>query len=603
MSWRQVLRTAGHVPDALRLVLQASVGGTVVLALLTVLAAVMPVALVYVGKLIIDAVVTAAGNPADLAARNTVVELVLLELGLVVAQVVLQRASGLVRQLVGEKLGVHINVLILEKALTLELSHFEDSEFYDRLTRARREASSRPLSVVVQTFSLVQNALSLVGYLVALWALGGWVVGLLVLASLPGFISEVKFSADAFRLRNRQSADSRRLWYLEYVLATDTHAKEVKLFGLGAYFLQRYRDLAVKLFRENSVVAVQRAVWGTLLGLLSTGAFYACYAVIALRAARGEITLGELTLYTLAFRQGQGAFQSVLSSMGSMYESQLYMSNLLDFLKAQVGTTPTLPAPVSVQGAAERGVRFENVTFQYPGASAPALRDVSMFIPAGTSAALVGPNGAGKTTFIKLLTGLYTPSSGRVLLDGKDLRAWDGDALRARMGVIFQDYNRYQLLLRENVGVGAVEQILDETRIRHAVEKGGAEELVRTLPGGLDASLGRWFARGVELSGGQWQSVALARSFMRQDADVLILDEPTAALDAEAEYLVFQRFKELTRGRTSIVISHRFPTVRLADRIFVLADGKLAEQGTHQELLDAGGTYARMFRLQAEGYQ
>lgn len=587
-----------QLPRALGLVWDASPSGVVLMGVLALANAAVPVGLLYVGKLIVDTVVETARSGAPMDRLHM---LVALEGALAAIQMLLSRVGTLARQRVGEKLSILVNVRILEKAVTLDLTHFEDSEFYDRLTRARREASYRPLDVVMQTFGLVQSVLQLTAYLATLSLLGPVVVALLLLAALPSFISELKFTNEAFRVRNWQSADSRKLMYTEHVVATDQHAKEVQLLGLGPYFLTRYRDLAWKIFGENWGVAVKRFAWGSVLSLLGIAAFYACYVSVAVKAAQGSITLGDLTLYALAFRQGQGAFQSVLSALGSMYEDGLYISNLFAFLATPVRAQPAT-APVITAGG-ERGIRFDHVTFQYPGAQKPALEDVDLRIPAGESAALVGNNGAGKTTFIKLLTGLYAPTAGRVLLDGVDVRTIPPDRLRERFAIIFQDYNRYQLPFRDNVGLGALAHLADETRVQAAVDKGGAKEVLAGLKDGLDTQLGKWFIKGTDLSGGQWQKVALSRAFMRESADILVLDEPTATLDPEAEYAVFQRFKELTRGRTSFLISHRFSTVRLADRIYVMEAGKVLEHGTHAELLAAKGKYAHMFELQAAGYR
>jgi ATP-binding cassette subfamily B protein len=511
-----------------------------------------------------------------------------------------QRGLGLVRQLLGARLGIDINVTILEKALGLELRFFEDPDFYDKLTRARREASSRPVALVTESFALVQNAITLVGYGALLLRFSGWAVAGLLLATVPATLAEMRYSKIAFRVRNWRSPESRRLLYLEYVLANDEHAKEVKLFGLGPLLMQRYRELAEQFYAEDRKLAVKRAWITHGLSMLATFAFYGAYASMALMAALGRLTLGNMTLYILAFRQGQSAFQSILAGIGSMYEHNLYMSNLFEYLAlARTGEG-------SVVGGArgqDAEIRFENVGFRYPDKQEWALRGIDLTIAKGESLALVGENGAGKTTLIKLLTGLYTPTEGRVLVGGEDVRAWDVEALRKRIGVVFQDFNQYQLKARENVGFGSVEHLGDQPRIERAVERGGAAELIGTLSGGLDAPLGRWFHEGTELSGGQWQKVALARAFMREEADILVLDEPTAALDAESEHAVFQRFRALAATRTTIVISHRFPTVRMASRIVVLEKGRIVEQGSHEALVAEGGKYARMFALQAEGYR
>ncbi|WP_437621158.1 ABC transporter ATP-binding protein [Sorangium sp. So ce1151] len=611
-----------YTPRTLKLVWRSSRAASVALGALTLVAAVLPLGVAYVGKTITDAVVARDQRAA--------LVWVAVELGLVAALALAQRGLALTRQLLGARLSIDIHALILEKALSLDLAHFEDSEFYDQLTRARREASSRPASVVTESFSLVQNLITLAGYGAMLVGFSAFAVLALLLAAIPATVAEARFSGAAFRLRNWRSPEARRLNYLEYVLANDGHAKEVKLFGLGPMFLERYKALAASFYREDSALAVRRAGWAYGLSLLGTAAFYGCYGAMALGAAAGRLSLGAMVLYVAAFRQGQQAFQAVLAGIGGMYEHNLYMSNLFQYLSiptsapaaladgapaaladgapaaladgSATALSPSASVALSGSGASDRGVRFEGVGYRYPGQSRWALRGIDLHIPSGQSLALVGHNGAGKTTFIKLLTRLYEPTEGRILLDGKDLRAWDLDALRRRIGVVFQDFNQYQLTLRENVGLGSLEHLADGPRIGRAVSEGGADEVVTAVPGGLDAQLGRWFKDGVELSGGQWQKIALARAFMREQADILVLDEPTAALDAEAEHAVFQRFRSLSKGRTTIVISHRFPTVRMADRILVLDGGRIVEEGTHDELVARGERYARMFALQAEGY-
>jgi ATP-binding cassette, subfamily B, bacterial len=603
--WRQRLRGSFvHTGRTLALVWQSSAAGTVGLAALTVVTAALYPASAYVGKLIVDAVVAAqsAVGPGREAALARVLRCVLLEFGTIAAIALTERILSLVRVVVGSRLSVDVNVVILEKALTLDLRHFENPEFYDKLTRARREASSRPLSLVQAHLTIIKGTLQLVGYMALLTRFSPLMMGAVLVASIPSFVSEARFSMYGYRLRNWRSPEARRLNYLEYVLADDEHAKEVKLFGLGPLLLGRYRDLAETFFSEDTRLARRRAGWGYLMSLLSTFTFYGCYALIAASAVRGHLSLGDMTLYLVAFRQAQQAFGGLLNALGGMYEDNLYMSNLFEYLAIPTGG-PARPSPVPVAAVAEEGVRFENVGFRYPDATDWAVRNISAFIPKGQSLALVGENGAGKTTLIKLLTRLYLPTEGRVLLDGRDLADWDEEALRRRIGVIFQDFNQYQFLLRENVGLGSVEHLGDELRVQRAVEQGGARELVGSLRGGLDAQLGRKFKDGVELSGGQWQKVALARAFMREEADILILDEPTAALDAEAEHAVFERFSALAKGRTTILISHRFPTVRMADRILVLEHGRVIEDGSHAELVRAGARYARLFDLQARGYR
>jgi ATP-binding cassette subfamily B protein len=601
--WAQLRESLKHTRMTLRLVWRSSPTQAVALAVLTLVGGLVPLGVAYAGKRIVDAVVSRD--------RGATLRWVLAELGLVVTIALVQRGLGLVRSVLGARLGVDINVTILEKALGLDLRFFEDPEFYDKLTRARREASSRPIALVTTAFGLVQSVITLVGYGALLVRFSGWAVLALCLATVPATIAEMRFSKLAFKIRNWRSPESRRLVYLEYVLANDEHAKEVKLFGIGPMLLDRYKTLSEEFYEEDRKLYVKRATWTQLLSLVGTGTFYAAYAAMALMAAVGALTLGNMTMYVVAFRQGQQAFQSALAGIGDMYEHNLYMSNLWEFLElatagagAQRKAKAQAAAGASATAeAASKGIVLEDVGFKYPGKDAWALRHVNLSIPAGESLALVGQNGAGKTTLVKLLTRLYEPTEGRILLDGRDLREWDHEVLRKRFGVLFQDFNQYQLKIRENVGMGSVEHMLDQPRIERAVEQGGAEEIVASLAGGLDAPLGRWFQDGTELSGGQWQKIALARGFMREEADILVLDEPTAALDAEAEHAVFARFRELTAGRTTIVISHRFPTVRMARDIVVLDHGSVIEHGTHDALVAQGGQYAKMFALQAEGYR
>jgi len=587
-----------YVPRAFALILRTAKFGTLGLLLLTLVAAILPLGIAYVGKALVDAV--------SLRLPDQTLKWVLVELGLVTALALVERGLGLLRTLVGARMSLDINTAILEKTLTLELTHFEDPSVYDQLTRARREASSRPLAMVMETLATARATVTLIGYGALLLQWNAWAVLALAIASLPSAIAEVQFGNIAFRVRNWRSPDTRKLTYLEYVLANDAHVKEVKLFGLGPILLERYRSLGEKFYLEDRGLAVKRASIGWILSLIGTGAFYGCYAWMAIVAARGQITLGDLVLYGVSFRQGQQAFQSILSSLGGMYEHNLYMSNLFTFLAIPTASDAAAARSSTAEKevpALEEGIRFEGVSFRYPGQKNWAIEKLDLTVGRGESVALVGHNGAGKTTLIKLLTGLYTPAEGRIMMYGKNIKDWDQAELRKQIGVVFQDFNRYQLTVRENVGFGSTDDMNDEARLARAVDRGGATEVLAALTNGLDTQLGRWFKDGTELSGGQWQKVALARAFMREEASVLVLDEPTAALDAEAEHAVFERFRLLSKGRTTFLVSHRFPTVRMADRILVLDGGRVIEEGTHAELVAQHGKYAKMFELQAAGYQ
>ncbi len=591
-----VFRYSGR---ALGLVWTTSHTLTIVLASLTLVAGLLPAAIAYLGKLIVDSVVLASRSGVE-AHRLMALGYVGLEAIAVMLLAGSQRGLIVSQSLLRVLLGQRVNVLILEKALTLDLTHFEDSEFYDKLNQARNEASLRPLSLVTRTFGLIQNALSLVTYGGLLLKFSVWAVVVLVVAALPSFIAETRFAGEAFRLFRWRSPETRQQHYLETLIAREDYAMEVQLYQLGPTMLQRYHNIFNQLYGEDRDLTIRRGLWGYLLGLLSTATFYGAYAWIVVETIFGRISLGDMTMYLMIFRQGQSTFSAALTSIGGMYEDNLYLSNLYEFLEQDISKHTGKATRGVIPGD---GIRFENVSFTYPGNPKPALKGISLHLKPGEKLAIVGENGSGKTTLIKLLTRLYTPESGRILLDGLDLQEWDVDVVRRRIGVIFQNFVRYQFTVGENVGVGDVDYLEDEARWEVAAEKGMARPFIESMPEGFGTQLGRWFKGGQELSGGQWQKIALSRAFMRTGADILVLDEPTAAMDAEAEVRIFDHFRTITQNQMVVLISHRFSTVRMADTIVVMSGGELIEQGTHEELLQLGGRYARLFSIQAAGYQ
>lgn len=590
-----------YVREAIGLVWQTDRRLFVALVVLTVGAGLIPAAVAVVGKQIVDAVLHAidTGVRAD---RDLALLWVGLEGVLVAVLAGIRRADQTVQSLLRVLLGHRVNMLIIDKARQLDLTQFEDSATYDRMVQARRGASTRPLGLVRKCFGLVRNGLSLVSYGALLLAFSPLAVLVLALSTLPAFFVETRFADLGFRLFTWRSPERRMQNYLEVVVSREDYAKEVKLLGLGPMLVGRYDDIFQKVFHEEAGLVKRRGFWGYLLGLASTVALYGAYVWIAMSAVAKAITLGEMTMYLMVFKQGQGAFQAILSDVGGMYEDNLYLSNLHAFLETPVRDRTGGVLVGTVPGD---GVRFEDVGFAYPGAPEGqwALQGVDLHLRPGRKLALVGHNGSGKTTLIKLLTGLYLPTVGRIVLDGVDLREWDDAALRARVGVIFQDFVRYQFTVGENVGVGDIDRVEDAEARAEAAEKGMSKDFIEAMPQSWDTQLGRWFRGGQELSGGQWQKIALSRAFMRSDADILVLDEPTSAMDAEAEADIFARMRDLSEDKLAILISHRFSTVRMADEIIVLEGGRIKEQGTHEQLMRDGARYASLFELQARGYQ
>lgn len=600
-KWRQLRQSFTHTPQAVRFVWRTNRWATVGLGLLTLGGALLPASQAWVGKLIVDGVVASIQTGQDAEQVRKVFIYLLLELGLFLLSAAFNHGRRLIQQLIQLQLANRIRAEIIGKALTLDLAYFEDSDFYDRLQNARREGGYKPVELINDTFLIVQNSITLISFALLMLRFSPWLVVVLLATSIPSFIAETRYSERGFRLLTRRAPETRQVNYLSRLLTEDTAAKEIKLFNLGGTLLDRYTTLFDKFFEEDKSLALRRATAGFGLGLIATLGFYGSYAWIVWYTVQGKISLGDMTLYLTIFRQGQSTFQSILAAVGNIYENNLFMANFFEFLCLEplmkiTGQKRKLSLPL------RGGIEFRDVGFRYPDSGEWALRGVNLTIRPGEKVALVGHNGAGKTTLIKLLSRLYDPTEGSILIDDIDIRDLDPLELQQRIGVIFQDFVRYHLPVRENIGFGQIDAMDDVERIAAAARKSGAQAVVEELPEGYETMLGRWFHDGHELSLGQWQKVALARAFMR-DAEILVLDEPTASVDARAEYEIFQNFKALTEGKMAILISHRFSTVRMADRIAVIQEGRIAELGTHDELLSRAGTYAELFSMQAEGYR
>jgi len=600
-QWQKIRTSFTHTPQALRLVWQTNPAATVGLAFLTLAGALLPATQAWVGKLIVDGVVASIQAGHDPDRVSTVFYYLILELILFLLSTAFSHSRRLIQQLIQLQLANRIRAEIIRKALTLEMAFFEHPDFYDRLQNARREGGYKPVELVNDSFQIVQNMITMISFAALMLRFSPWLVVILLATSIPAFIAETRFSEQGFRLLTRRAPETRQINYLARLLTEDSAAKEIKLFNLGEKLLARYVTLFAKFFEEDKSLAVRRAAVGFSLGLIATMGFYGSYAWIVWRTVQGTISLGDMTLYLTIFRQGQSTFQSILSAVGNIYENNLFMANYFEFLDIKPQMSVAAPAkklPVSMA----RGIEFRRVGFRYPDSEEWVLRDVDLSIRPGEKIALVGHNGAGKTTLIKLLSRLYDPTEGVILFDGIDIRDLDPLELRQRIGVIFQDFVRYHLPASENIGFGQIEASDQMDQIIASARKSGAHTMIENLPEGYQTMLGRWFHGGHELSLGQWQRIALARAFMR-DAEILVLDEPTASLDAQTEYEIFRHFQELTEGKMAILISHRFSTVRMADRIVVIEGGRIAEIGSHQELLRREGVYAQLFGMQAEGYR
>ncbi|NCT87526.1 ABC transporter ATP-binding protein [Stenotrophomonas acidaminiphila] len=607
-SFRERMNAMRNLPPFLRQVWQTSPGLTLASLCLRLLRALLPVAMLYVGKLIIDEAVRLAGAGAmpplgeALASGHldTLLELLALELGIAIASDLLGRVVSYADTLLSELFTNATSVRLMEHAAELDLEDFEDPELQDKLDRARRQTMGR-MNLMSQLLGQAQDMVTVISFAAGLVAYAPWLIALLALALVPAFLGESHFNTLGYSLNYSWTPERRQLDYLRQVGASVETAKEVKIFNLHRFLIERYKLLAGRFYQANRRLARKRALWGTVLAALGTLGYYAAYAYIAWRTIRGDFSIGDLTFLSGSFLRLRQLLEGLLTGFSQVAGQALYLDDLFSFfaIEPEIRSRPdALPVPRPIR----QGFVFENVGFRYPDAERWAVRHLDFQLRAGEVIALVGENGAGKTTLVKLLARLYDPDEGRILLDGRDLRDYDLDDLRANMGVIFQDFVRYHLTAGENIGVGQVDAMPDMARIRDAARRALADEVIDALPEGYGQLIGRRFKNGVDLSGGQWQKIAIARAYMR-DAQVMILDEPTAALDARAEFEVFQRFKELSEQRTAVLISHRFSSVRMADRILVLADGRIEASGTHAELMAQGGRYAELFELQAAGYR
>ena len=609
LDLRQRFGAMRNLPPFLREIWASSPWLTSASLALRLVRALMPVATLYVGKLIIDEAVRLVGAhvPHDTLSAawhsgelSHLVQLLVLEFALAIASDLFGRLVAYVDSVLSEKFSNETSIRLMEHAATLDLEDFEDPDLQDQLDRARRQTMGR-MNLLSQLFGQAQTAITVVSFAVGLIAYAPWLMLLLAIAMIPAFVGESHFNAINYSLNFQWTPERRQLDYVRQMGASVETAKEVKIFNLNRFFIERFRTLSQQMFVANRALAARRAFWGTLLSALGTLGYYAAYVYIAWRTVKGDFSIGDLTFLAGSFRQLGNLLENLLVGFSQVAGQALFLEDLYSFydIKPEIASKPdALPIPKPIA----RGFVFENVGFRYPDAEKWALRGVEFELHAGEVLALVGENGAGKTTLVKLLARLYDPDEGRILLDGRDLKDYDLDDLRANIGVIFQDFVRYHLSAGENIGVGDVDDMFNQERIAEAARKGMADEVIASLPNGYDQLIGRRFKTGVDLSGGQWQKIAIARAYMR-DAQVMILDEPTAALDARSEFEVFQRFKDLSEGRTAVLISHRFSSVRMADRILVLANGMVEASGTHAQLMAQGGRYAELFELQAAGYR
>ncbi|MXV15988.1 ABC transporter ATP-binding protein [Hufsiella ginkgonis] len=598
-TFKERLSALGNVPRFLLLVWKTNPGLVITSAVLRVLRSAVPLAILYVGKLIIDHVVLFTREPAGVS-HERLWELVALEFGLAIAADALSRGISLCDSLLGDQFANQSSVKIMRHAAKLDLDQFEDSVFYDKLERARQQTVGRTL-LLSAVMSQAQDLVTMGFLAVGLLAFSPWLIALLLLAIIPSFLGESHFNNQAYVMNRWQTPERRELDYVRYLGASDETAKEIKIFDLSDFIVERFRALSAKFYNENRRLVIRRATWGVFFSMLGSVGYYAAYVIILVRTINGRVTIGELTFLAGSFRQMKGYLEGILTRFTGISQGAIYLGDFFEFFEIQPKIR-TAANPLPFPRPIKTGFTFENVGFRYLNSERWANRGLSFTLHPGEKLALVGENGAGKTTLVKLLARLYDPTEGRILLDGVDLREYDLSDLRLNMGIIFQDYLRYQMTLAQNIAAGNIREADNRELIMAAAKSSLADELANRLPGQYDQVLGKRFANGVELSGGEWQKIALARAYMK-DAQLLILDEPTAALDARAEYQVFERFAELTKGKSAVLISHRFSTVRMADRILVLEKGRLMEIGSHEELLAKRGRYAELFELQAMGYK
>ncbi|MDQ2711855.1 MAG: ABC transporter ATP-binding protein/permease [Acidobacteriota bacterium] len=597
-TWRERLQALRNVPPLLKMVWETSPSLAFSTLFLRCLSAFFPLATLWVSKLIIDLVVRAIRHqPYE---RSLIWKLLILELLLAMGSDTLGRAVSLVDSLLGDRFTNHVSIKLMEHATSLDLMSFEDPVFYDKMERARRQTTAR-LGMLASISGMAQQILTLISLLSAVLFYYPWLLLLLAAATVPVFLGETRFAMLNYSMLYRYTPERRELDYLRYLGASNESAKEIKIFGMGQYLIGRSRALFERFYAENKHLAIRRAWHGTLLSVIPSAAYYTAYVLIIRKALAGFLSVGDLTLIAGAFSRARTIMENLVSSLAGISEQALFIQDLFDFFE----TKPSIQSPpnaLPVPRPIRYGFEFVNVSFSYPGSDKQVLNNVSFCFDADEKIALVGENGAGKTTLVKLLARLYDPTAGRILLDGVDVRDYEVNDLRREIGVIFQDYMRYDALAAENIGFGRIEHLNDEARVFRSAEKSLAAPVIDGLPARYRQMLGRRFEGGVDLSTGQWQKIALARAYMR-DAQILILDEPTASLDARAEFEVYQRFVELTTGKMAVLISHRFSTVRMADRILVLEHGRIVEQGSHRQLVALGGKYSELFELQAAGYR